>query len=291
MSARNSSLAVQKAFRYCEEIARTHYENFPVATFFLPPHLRPYIAAIYAFARTADDFADEGNQTPEQRLAALDEWQRHLDECYEDKATHPIFIALREVALRKNIPKQLFTDLLLAFRQDVTKQRYQTYNELLEYCKHSANPVGRLVLIVFDDLDERHFFLSDNICTALQLANFWQDVSIDRLKDRIYIPLEDMSRFGYTENDLLALQFDERFADLLKFQVDRTRELFMAGKPLLSEAVSELRFELKLTWNGGMKILEKIEQAKYNVLVGRPKITMIDKVLILLNAGLSQRKP
>ncbi len=286
MSALNTSPAVQQAFRYCEEIARKHYENFPVATFFLPAHIRPHIAAIYAFARTADDFADEGDRTPEQRLALLDDWQRQLDECYEGKATHPVFIALRDVSLEKNIPRQLFADLLVAFRQDVTKHRYQTYGELLGYCKHSANPVGRLVLFVFEDENERRLQLSDSICAALQLANFWQDVSVDLLKDRIYIPLEDMSRFGYTESDLLALRYNEQFVQLMEFQIDRTRELFTAGRPLLNEAVSELRFQLRLTWNGGMKVLEKIEQLKYNVLTVRPKITMIDKVLILLNAGL-----
>lgn len=289
MSPRNNSPAVQNAFHYCEEIARKHYENFPVATFFLPAHLRPYIATIYAFARTADDFADEGNQTPEQRLAALDEWQGHLDDCYGGKVELPIFIALHELAVRKNIPKQLFADLLVAFRKDVITHRYQTYHDLLTYCKHSANPVGRLVLSVFDDTDDRHFLLSDHICTALQLANLWQDTSVDQLKDRIYIPLEDMSRFGYTEKDILALRYDERFAQLMKFQINRTRQLFMAGRPLLREAVSELRFELRLTWSGGMKILEKIEQAKYDVFTSRPKITMIDKVLILLKAGFSAK--
>ncbi|MEO8167067.1 MAG: squalene synthase HpnC [bacterium] len=289
MSARNISPAVRNAFQYCETIARRHYENFPVATFFLPAHLRPSIAAIYAFARTADDFADEGNNTVEQRLSELDEWQRHLDECYEGRAGHPIFIALHEVATGKNIPKQLFADLLIAFRQDVTKQRYSTYDELLDYCNHSANPVGRLVLSVFDDNSDRHFLLSDKICTALQLANFWQDIHVDILKNRIYIPLEDMSRFGYTEGDLVALHYSNAFGQLMRFQVERTKELFESGKQLLGEVVPELRFELRLTWNGGMKILEKIEQQQYNVLKSRPKITTIDKVLILLNSALSTK--
>ncbi len=290
MPARNISPVLQNAFRYCEEFARRHYENFPVATFFLPAHLRPYIAAIYAFARTADDFADEGIKSPEQRLAEVDEWERHLNNCYEGKVELPIFIALHEVANRRNIPKQLFADLLIAFRQDVTTYRYSTYNELLDYCRHSANPIGRLVLYVFDDKEERHFLLSDKICTALQLANFWQDVSIDLLKNRVYIPLEDMSQFGYNESDLLALRYNEGFVQLMTFQVERTRELFIEGRPLLNEAVSGLRFELRLTWNGGMKILEKIEHAKYNVLASRQRITRIDKVLILLKAGLYKQE-
>ena len=153
------------------------------------------------------------SRTPEQRLAALDKWERHLDHCYEGNVQHPIFVALQEVIINKNIPKQLFAALLTAFRMDVSIHRYQTFSDLLGYCRHSANPIGRLVLAVFDDLDEQHFNLPDNICTALQLTNFWQDVSLDRLKDRLYIPLEDMNRFGYTEKICLRFITNELFVE------------------------------------------------------------------------------
>ncbi|MBX2990592.1 MAG: squalene synthase HpnC [Bacteroidetes bacterium] len=265
-------------------MARTHYENFPVASFFLPKHLRPYVAAVYAFARTADDFADEGSIPPEQRLEKLEGWQRQLDECYDGNAEDPIFIALAEVVREKKIPKQLLSDLLTAFKMDVTTNRYATFDDLMFYCRHSANPVGRIVLHLFDDASERNMMLSDSICTALQLANFWQDIGVDASKGRIYIPLEDIRRFGYTETDLLARQRDERFIGLLKFEVERTQALFNEGRPLLSEATRRLRFELALTWHGGVMILRKIERQEYNVFVRRPTITSTDKFSIVMRS-------
>jgi squalene synthase HpnC len=277
----NSLSSIEQAFQHCEQLARTHYENFPVASFFLPKHLRPFVAVMYAFARTADDFADEGNRSEAERLDALDDWQKQLDDCYGGKAEHPIFIALAEVVRQKNIPKQLLVDLLTAFRMDVTTHRYRTYSDLLYYCRHSANPVGRLVLLLFDDASERNCDLSDNICTALQLANSWQDISVDCAKGRLYVPLEDVARFGYTESDFASQVFDDRFRRLMKFEIERTKELFESGKPLVNEATKKLRFELALTWNGGMTILKKIEQASYNVLKNRPTISVADKISIL----------
>ena len=194
---------------------------------------------------------------------------------------HPIFIVLAETVQTYNIPKHLFADLLSAFRMDVTKKRFDTFTDLLYYCKHSANPVGHLVLYIFRNATERTMALSDNICTALQLANFWQDVSLDWEKERIYIPLEDVERFGYTERDLKARITDERFRKLMKFEVDRTKELFAAGKPLLVEAAGELHIELSLTWRGGMKILEKIERLQFDVLHTRPTLSSWDKLSIL----------
>lgn len=278
------SVSIEQAFRHCEKIARDHYENFPVASLFIPKALRPSVAAIYAFARTADDFADEGTFEPSERLQKLNDWRRQLDECYAGKAVHPIFIALAEVSRRRNIPKQLFADLLTAFTMDVTITRYRTFDDLLHYCRHSANPVGRLVLHLFDDASERNCMYSDNICTALQLANFWQDVRLDAQKGRIYIPLEDMHRIGYTEGDLVERRYDERFVNLLQVQVARTRKMFDAGKPLLSGAVPGLRFELRLTWRGGTKILDKIERRQFNVFAARPTLGIIDKIGILTAA-------
>lgn len=275
---------IQEAFRYCARIAREHYENFPVASLFLPRERRPHIAAIYAFARLADDLADEGVLSTEQRLKELQSWEEKLRACYLGKTDHPVFIALAQTASEKQIPLQLFTDLLAAFRMDVTRSRYRTFNDLLGYCRLSANPVGRLVLHVFDDANESKMALSDQICTALQLANFWQDLSVDLQKGRIYVPLEDLERFCYTEDEFCRGVEVDRFRELMRFQVDRTRDMFEAGKPLLRSVTPELRFELALTWNGGVGILKKIERTGYTVLAKRPHLSLLDKLSVFGSA-------
>lgn len=275
---------LQEAFDHCRRIARDHYENFPVASFFLPKHLRPFIWAIYAFARTADDFADEGRDPGEVRLEKLNHWEALLDRCYNGSAEDPVFVALQHTVLTCGIPKNPLADLLTAFRMDVTQSRYDTFDELQGYCRYSANPIGRLVLYVFGDFTERNAELSDWICTALQLTNFWQDVNVDIGKGRSYIPLEDLSRFGYTESDLLARRYDERFMHLLRFEAGRAREMFYLGEPLLSEAAKELRFELRLTWRGGMRILDKLDQSRYNVFARRPSLSGWDAMIILTRA-------
>ncbi len=274
--------AVREAYEYCEKMARAHYENFPVASLFIPSDKRRFIWSIYAFARTADDFADEGTLPERERLARLDDWGRQLEACYRGSASHPVFVALADTAGTTGISYGLLADLLTAFRMDVTTHRYSTFQDLLGYCRFSANPVGRLVLRIFGDDSERNVLLSDSICTALQLTNFWQDAAIDRQKGRIYMPLEDMRRFGYTESDLAQNVVDARFRELLKFQVDRTYVLFRAGAPLVSEATPRLRFELGLTLNGGMTILRKIERASYDVLHGRPELTVGDIARVFL---------
>ncbi len=279
-----SSNTIQDAFSYCARIAREHYENFPVASLFLPREQRPYVAAIYAFARLADDMADEGTLSPEERLRRLDGWEEKLRASYQGKADHPIFIALAETASAKKIPQKLFADLLAAFRMDVTTFRYKTFEDLLGYCRLSANPVGRLVLHAFDDADESKMALSDHICTALQLANFWQDVSVDQQKGRIYVPLEDLERFHYTEEKFCRGVEDDRFRDLIQFEVERTRKLFADGKPLLQRATPRLHFELALTWNGGMAILKKIEQSNYAVLSRRQHLSLLDKLTVFGSA-------
>lgn len=277
-------ISTAEGFAECERIARTHYENFPVASFFLPKDIRPHVAAIYAFARTADDFADEGEHPAAWRLNALDDWGRQLDACYDGRAETPVFVALCETVRVKQIPKQLLADLLTAFRMDVTTQRHRTFDDLLHYCRHSANPVGRLVLYLFGDADEEKCRLSDDICTALQLANFWQDIALDLRKDRVYLPLEEIERFGYTEQRLFGKHLDSSFVELLRFQVERTRKYFNSGKPLVDIVVPKLRFELALTWLGGVTILKKIERAGYDVLSKRPAIGGADKFAILLKA-------
>jgi len=280
----HSSPRVREAIAYCERLTRSHYENFPVASRLLPARVRPAIYSIYAFARTADDFADEGSATSEERLEKLDSWGGKLEECYRGAATDPIFIALAETVASRGIPSKPLGDLLVAFRMDVTKSTYKNFDELQFYCKHSANPVGRLILQLFGYAKAENVVLSDEFCTALQLANFWQDVSIDARKPRVYIPLDDISRFGYTEAELFAGVFNERFKELLMFQVERTETMFQRAKPLVSKVGWDLRMELRLTWNGGVTILDKIRRLNYNVLLHRPRITKMDAVPLFVKS-------
>jgi len=280
---------INSSFKYCEDLTKNHYENFPVASFLIPKDKRKYIYAIYAFARAADDFADEPGIEggKEKRLALLDEWNGKLNDCYTGKAYDPIFIALSATVKDCKIPKELLENLLNAFRQDVKKSRYENFDEVLGYCKNSADPVGRLVLLVFDIHGDELFEKSDKICTALQLANFWQDVKIDLEKDRIYIPKDDMANFGVSEDDLVNKNNSKTFRDLIKFQVERTEKQFKEGRVLLDllkkEFVSKrLILELKLTWLGGMEILNKIKAIDYNVLGTRLKLSFFDKIKLLI---------
>jgi len=281
----------ESSFKYCEEIAKKHYENFPVASLLLPRAKRKYIYAIYAFARAADDFADEpgiegGN---EKRIALIDEWNQKLNDCFAGKAYDPIFIALGKTADDCKIPIEPLENLLKAFKQDVTKNRYESFDEVLNYCVNSANPIGRLVLMVFGANDSELFGYSDKICTALQLTNFWQDVAIDLKKDRVYLPKDDLDLFEYNFEELFALQFNDKFKRLIEFEVIRTESIFQEGRKLLElvgkhETARVLRKELLLTWMGGMEILSKIRLIKFDVLNKRPKISFNDKIKIFLKS-------
>ncbi|MBE2219206.1 MAG: squalene synthase HpnC [Ignavibacteria bacterium] len=283
---------IDSSFKYCEQIAKGHYENFPVASLLLPKEKRKYVYAIYAFARAADDFADEEGIEggAAKRLALIDEWNGKLKDCYSGKAYDPIFIALAKTVEDNQIPIEPLDYLLNAFRQDVVKQRYERFDELLEYCKYSANPVGRLVLMIFGCHDEEFFKYSDKICTALQLTNFWQDVEVDLRKERVYLPEEDMKRFGYSYNELEVKQENENFRNLMKFEVERTKKIFDEGKRLIEmtaaagKELKNLSKELKLTWSGGTTILKKIEEINYNVLNQRPRISGFDKIKIFLGS-------
>jgi squalene synthase HpnC len=275
---------IRNAYEHCERFTRRHYENFPVASLFLPRAERPFVCAVYAFARTADDFADEGESPPESRLARLDEWERMLHAAYEGKADHPVFIALADTAARTGIPRSLFSDLLAAFRMDVRKRRYGTFHELLEYCSYSANPVGRIVLHIFRDGAREHGELSDKICTGLQLANFWQDLSSDWERGRLYLPLEDLGRFGYTENELARGCVTDAYRAMMAHQIRRTRELLRDGGDLVRRAVPALRFELALTVRGGLAILAAIEKRGYDTLHARPVLPRTSKALMVLAA-------
>lgn len=275
------SFDVDKAFAYCEKVTHDHYENFPVASFFIPAEKRKHICAIYAFARAADDFADEPGLSTPQRIQQLDRWEKDLDDCYQRKPNGPVFVALRETISQYNIPTVLLRNLLQAFKSDVTTKHHETFADVLRYCTHSANPVGRLVLLLFGYRDEMLMNLSDCICTALQLTNFWQDVTVDLEKDRVYLPLEDLRRFGVSEDMLLSRSPTPEFRKLLEFQVGRTRRMFLDGQPLLNLVGKDLRRELRFTWLGGMQILKKIENGGYDVMTKRHTLNFFDKVALL----------
>jgi len=271
------------AYRFCQELANRHYENFPVASRLMPKRLRRHVAALYAFARIADDFSDEPEYEGVRRERLLD-WRRQLAEIGSKPPTHPVFLALGQTLRELDIPKQPFDDLLSAFLQDTEKSRYATFDEVLDYCRRSANPVGRIVLMIHGYRDEELFRYSDAICTALQLANFWQDVSVDLLKDRVYIPEEDFKTHGYSEADLRMGVYNERFKSLMKFEVCRARALFEQGRPLPSRLCWPLSLEIRLTWLGGRQILKLIHRLDFDVLRSRPKLQKRDWIPLLARA-------
>jgi squalene synthase HpnC len=272
---------------YCSRLARTHYENFTVASLLLPRRLRQHFHNVYAYCRWADDLADEsGDDT--RALDLLRWWKRELIRCYEDKPRHPVMVALCETIHQFRIPQGPFRDLLVAFEQDQRVKRYQTYDELLGYCRNSANPVGRLVLYLCESYNEENAALSDFICTALQLANFWQDVARDFDMGRVYLPKEDRGRFEYSEEDLESRRFIPAFAELMRFEVERTRDLFYRGSPLMEQITTDVRPDVELFVQGGLAILRKIEGVGYNVWQTRPALSKVDKVRLLAGA-LSRR--
>jgi squalene synthase HpnC len=271
------------AREYTKRITFGHYENFPVASRLVPKHLRQHVCNIYAFARTADDFADEASYD-DVRMEYLDEWEEELNLAFHYKSIHPIFVALEETIRNFALPEKLFVDLIKAFKMDVVKDRYRNFDEILYYCRHSANPVGRLILLLYGYNNEEWFKWSDNICTALQLANFWQDVSVDLKKKRIYLPQEEMVQQGVTEYDLEEGRFTKELQSLIEAQVRRTEELFFKGKPLCKAIPNlKLSYELRLTWLGGMTILQKIKANDYNIFK-RPVVTKLNWARLLLKS-------
>ena len=274
---------LEEARAWCKHLADTHYENFHVASWFLPEALRPHFYSIYAYCRVSDDLGDEVGNT-EQSLALLDLWGRELDACYEGRARHPVFVALAETIHACNIPKEPFADLLTAFRQDQVVTRYASMDEVLRYCRYSANPVGRLVLYTCGYNDEERFCLSDATCSALQLANFWQDVRVDFAKDRVYIPQDDMQRFGVTDATIQQGTATAEFRALLKHEVEYARSLFHQGLPLISMVNRDLALDLDLFSRGGLEILNAIERQDYDVLSARPAISKRTKLSLALRA-------
>jgi squalene synthase HpnC len=260
-------------------MAVAHYENFPVASVLLPSRLREPIAAIYAFARSADDFADEGNLTVAKRLFLLDSYQRQLDAIAEGgPIDDPLFRRLADVIKIHRLPLRPFRDLLDAFSQDVVQTRYADFRELMDYCRRSANPVGRLLLHLFRADSERNLAYSDAICSALQLINHWQDVGIDATKPapRIYLPAEDLVYFGIHEADILRRTATADFRSLMRFQVDRARKLMLEGEPLGWLLGGRIGLEIRMIVAGGLRIIEKIEAVDYDVFKHRPVLTAID---------------
>lgn len=258
-----------------------HYENFPVASLLVPARLRKPIEVIYRFARSADDIADEGDAMPEERLAGLAGYQAELDRIATGTAPQtPLFVALAEVIAAHTLPIQLFRDLLDAFAQDVVKKRYADYPELLDYCRRSANPVGRLVLHLFGRTEDEHLVQSDCICTALQLINFWQDVAIDWQKDRVYIPQTDFPHFHVTEDDIAAGRCSADWAALMDFEIDRATALMRRGAPLVHALPGRMGWEIRLTVQGGLRILERIRRVRGDVFRQRPELGPIDWLVL-----------
>ncbi len=272
--------SLQQAEQYTRWLATHHYENFIVASVFLPRRLRQHFYNVYAYCRWADDLADEVAE-PAKALELLNWWGEELRQCYAGSPRHAVFIALHATIETFQIPIQPFSDLLTAFRQDQTVRRYATWSDVIGYCRYSANPVGRLVLYLCGYSDDERQALSDFTCSALQLANFWQDVSRDLDKDRIYIPGEFMAAQGLTEEDLFRRRFDSRYAALMRDLVQRTRELFEKGLPLARTIAPNLRVDIELFSRGGLAVLDAIETIGYNTLEQRPSLTSATKLKLI----------
>ncbi|MBI3406596.1 MAG: squalene synthase HpnC [Acidobacteria bacterium] len=275
------------AERYTRWLATHHYENFNVASWLLPRHLHQHFYNVYSYCRWADDLGDEVPETS-RALQLLDEWEEELRHCYSGTPHHAVFVALSKTVHELDIPVQPFADLLTAFRQDQRVHRYPNWDSVLHYCVYSANPVGRLVLYLCGYRDEERQRLSDATCTALQLANFWQDVNRDLDKDRIYIPLDLLHAHGLSEEDLFARKFRPEYVPLMKELIARTRGLFDAGLPLAEKVSPELRLDIELFSRGGVAVLDAIENIGYNTIERRPTISRAAQVRLLGRALLSR---
>ena len=286
-----TAATLDAAYARCQRMAREHYENFPVASFMLPSAMRPHIAAIYAFARTADDFADEPGVPDADRLRQLDDWRQRLDRAAQPGIPKPpvdvpdeIFVALSHTIRECRLPTSLFHDLLSAFRQDVLQKRYSTWSDVLDYCSRSANPVGRLVLRVAGHHSATLDARSDEVCTALQLANFWQDLERDWNIGRVYVPEQDRARAGATDEDLAARRMSPEWRQVMAEMVHRTRALFASGRAVCDGLGGRLRWELRLTCLGGSRMLDRLERSGYDVFNHRPTLGIRDAPGLLWRA-------
>jgi phytoene synthase len=278
------AIPIEDAYRECARIARSHYENFTVGSLLLPRHLRQHLAALYAFARTADDVADEGEAPAEERLARLDALERSLVDCFAGRAEAPMFVALGATARELDLPVEPFQRLLGAFRSDVGFQPFPTWHDLRGYCRGSADPVGELVLRLFGHAEPSLIALSDDVCTGLQLANFWQDLSVDLGRGRLYVPLEDLERFGVGEAELRLSRTTHRVRRLLSFEVERARDLLLRGRELARHVAPRLGREVRFFAGGGLAILDRIERAGFEVLQRRPTLGRLDKARVAMSA-------
>lgn len=279
--------SLEEARAYCERLAKSHYENFSVATWFLPRRLRQHFYNVYAYCRISDDLGDEVGD-PQQSLELLDQWEAELNACYAGSPKHPVFVALAETVKQFSIPQHEFSDLLIAFRQDQTITRFETFDDILAYCRYSANPVGHLVLYLCGYSESERQQLSDYTCTALQLANFWQDVFVDYGKGRIYLPLEDLRHFGVAGEDIAQRRATPQFVAMMKFEVERARDWFARGLPLVKKVNRELAIDLELFSRGGQEILNAIERQGYDVLRARPEISKPRKLILVLRAAMGK---
>ena len=276
-----SNCTVEEGYDRCEALAKTHYENFSIGSWLLPRSTRKHFYSIYAFCRFVDDLGDEFEG---DRMRALDFWEQEIERCYSGAPTHPYMIALQETISTFDIPREPFEKLIVANRMDQIATRYPTYADLDFYCHHSANPVGHLVLYVCGYRDSERQRLSDFTCTALQLANFWQDVSRDYVMGRIYIPLEDMERFGYSEQELARAEATDAFRELMSYEVNRARDLFHSGLKLIDTLAGRIKLNVALFSLGGMKVLDAIERQRFDVLSRRPEVSKAAKTRLMASA-------
>ena len=275
-----ASLDPNLAYRYCLRLARSHPENFFVGSILLPRRLRCHVATVYAYARIADDLAD-GDLPVSEKLSALDVWEQALEDCARGVAIHPVFVALAETLREHDLPLDPFRNLLRAFRYDSEFRPFDTFEDLLSYCRNSADPVGRLILALFGVRDEECDRLSDRICTALQLTNFWQDLGRDLPRGRLYLPLEDLDRFGVTRAALAEGDPPRRLPELVRFEVERTRELFAEGAPLAARLSGRLSREVRMFAAGGVAILDRIEAGRFAPIEERPSLSTADRLRLL----------
>jgi len=278
---------LKTAYQACQKIAAAHYENFPVASLLLPKESRPHISALYAFARTADDFADE-DKYEGRRIQEINRWEKGLRMALKGQKAPVILQAFAHTVKTFKIPISLPLNLLKAYRMDLTQKRYKTWKEVLHYCRHSANPVGRMVLYISGIREEKLHHYSDSICTGLQLINFWQDTAIDLGRNRIYYPLAELKKAEVKEKDLLVLNDSKAVRVLVKNAVNYTENYFQKGEPLLNQVTGRLQLELRATYLGGQGILSKIRKMDYNVLENRPAWSSLDKFALIVKAMLGQ---
>lgn len=276
----------QEAYAYCEQLAQRRYENVPVASRFLPPDRRPHVFAIYAFARAANDFADEAYYAS-RRAEALEQWEHELNRAFHGEADHPIFVALQRTIDDRDLPITPFTDLMTAFRMDQATARYATFADLRRYCAFSAEPLGQLMLRIFGYTDPSLHSYAGEMCAGLQMANFLQDLGLDYNghRGRLYLPLEDLRHFGVTEQELRTATLTPAYREMMRFQVARARAMLERGRPLIDRVGPDLSFELELTWHSGQAVLDKIEGVGYDVFRRRPILNKADRAMLLLRAA------